>query len=123
MDAHPEDDVEFSTYHPHCIAGTWGQKKPGVTLVEGQILFEKVTVDVFDSPRAPELLGWDRYIVYGVVTEICVRHAAIGLLKAGKKVELVSDAVKQLSDADAARFVADFENSGGTLTSVDAVCV
>lgn len=123
MDAHPENDVEFKLYPSHCVAGTWGQKKPAETLFPGQILLEKVTVDVFESPRVAELLGWDRYVVYGVVTEICVRHAAMGLLKAGKRVEMVSDAVCHLSEANAAAFRGEFQALGGALTSVDAVCV
>jgi nicotinamidase/pyrazinamidase len=123
MDAHPEDDPEFHAYPAHCVAGTWGQRKPAEALVEGQILFEKVTVDVFENPRVSELLEWDRYVVYGVVTEICVRHASLGLLKAGKSVELVTDAIRSLSDANASAFLQEFSKLGGTLTLADAVCV
>ena len=123
MDAHAEDDAEFRAYPAHCVAGTWGQKKPAETLVEGQILFEKVTVDAFESPRASELLAWDRYVVYGVAAEICVRHVAMGLLKAGKRVELVQDAIRHLNAANAAAFLEEFLARGGTLTSTAAVCV
>ena len=45
----------------------------------------------------------DRYVVYGVVTEICVKLAAFGLLKTGKRVEIVTDAIRSLNDAKTAR--------------------
>jgi nicotinamidase/pyrazinamidase len=34
-DAHTEDDPEFSVWPPHCIAGTWGQRKAEAKLVYG----------------------------------------------------------------------------------------
>ena len=43
-----------------------------------------------------ERFAAERYVVYGVVTEICVKLAAFGLLKTGKRVELVTDAVRSL---------------------------
>jgi nicotinamidase/pyrazinamidase len=121
MDAHEENDPEFRDWPPHCVAGTLGQQKPAELLLERravvpwragefsiegarQIVVEKQTLDVFENPNLPrllELLGADRYVVYGVVTEHCVRCAAMGLLGAGKRVELVTDAVQSL-DADAA---------------------
>jgi nicotinamidase/pyrazinamidase len=60
-------------------------------------------------------------VVYGVVTEICVRHAALGLLRAGCKVELVSDAVRALSDAARDEFLRELTAAGGTMTSIAAV--
>ena len=32
-DAHSEDDSEFKAWPPHCVAGTAGQQKAGVTLL------------------------------------------------------------------------------------------
>ena len=60
-------------------------------------------------------LSAERYVVYGVVTEICVMHAALGLLKTGKRVGIVSDAVKALNEAAAREFFGDFQASGGYL--------
>jgi len=54
----------------------------------------------------------------GVVTEICVRNAALGLLKAGRNVTLVTDAVRSLDDAKCTRFYQEFEAAGGKLTTV-----
>src|SRR5207249_1017856 len=117
MDAHTENDPEFKLWPHHCVAGTAGQQKPARTLLEKrlsvpnapcelaldgvqQILLEKQTLDCFSNVNLPALLdrlGADRYVVYGVVTEICVKLAAFGLLKTGRRVELVTDALRCLS--------------------------
>ena len=138
VDAHAEDDPEFQTWPPHCVAGTTGQQKPAATLLEKrivipnvptdlaldgvqQVLLEKQTLDCFSDVNLPvllESLRAERYVVYGVVTEICVRYAAWGLLKTGKRVELVTDAVRGLSDAASTEMTAAFLAAGGVLTTV-----
>jgi nicotinamidase/pyrazinamidase len=135
MDAHAEDDPEFRDWPAHCVAGTAGQAKPASTLLEKrvkvantaglpatdgaqQILIEKQALDCFTNVNLPELLGRlaaDRYVVYGVVTEICVKYAAMGLLKTGARVELVTDAVRSLNDGDRDQFLAEFTAAGGVL--------
>jgi len=52
------------------------------------------------------------------VTEICVKLAAWGLLKTGKRVELVTDAVRSLNVAAAAAMTDAFLEAGGILTTV-----
>ena len=47
-------------------------------------------------------------LVYGVVTEICVRHALKGLLATGKPVTLLADATKELDPAAARQTLAEF---------------
>jgi nicotinamidase/pyrazinamidase len=136
MDAHSEDDPEFQIYPHHCVVGTVGQQKPSVTLLEKravipasvngaqQLILEKQKLDCFSNPWVAPLLaelGAERYVVYGVVTEICVRYAAFGLLKTGKRVEIVTDAVKALDDGAAGRMFAVFAAAGGGLTTVGAV--
>ncbi len=120
MDAHMENDPEFKAWKPHCVVGTVGQQKPSVTLVgEGQIFLEKQSVDCFTVPTLPALLenlNADHYIVYGVVTEICVRHAVLGLLKTGKQVTVVTDAVKSLSDKASSSMLTEFAALGGHFT-------
>jgi nicotinamidase/pyrazinamidase len=132
MDAHTENDPEFKIYPPHCIVGTLGQHKPAITLLDSratipaatestrQFILEKQKFDCFSSPFLEPLLAQlkaDRYVVYGVVTEICVRYAAFGLLKTGKPVEIVTDAVKALDQQKAQEMFADFEAKGGRLTT------
>lgn len=137
MDAHTEDDPEFRAWPPHCVAGTTGQQKPAATLLEKrvtipntpglpefdaaqQFLLEKQSLDCFTSVNLAALLkrlAGERYVVYGVVTEICVKFAAMGLLKTGARVELVTDAVRSLNDADRGKFLAEFQAAGGVLTT------
>ncbi|BDC51216.1 isochorismatase [Bryobacterales bacterium F-183] len=120
MDAHPENDIEFATWPPHCIAGTLGQRKPAETLCANQIIFEKVTTDAFLNPAIHSLLrelAAEKFVVYGVVTEVCVRHAALGLLKTGAKVELATNAIRHLTDIARDQFYAEFRAAGGVLIS------
>jgi nicotinamidase/pyrazinamidase len=134
-DAHTEDDPEFKLWPHHCVAGTVGQQKPASTLLEKrvvipnapwdlkiegarQIILEKQTLDCFSNVNLPAILdqlGADRYVVYGVVTEICVKFAAFGLLKTGKRVELVTDAIRSLDEAASAKVLAEFTAAGGVL--------
>jgi nicotinamidase/pyrazinamidase len=122
VDAHTENDPEFRTWPPHCVVGTVGQLKPQATIVAGQRVFEKITNDAFASPKFAPLLDElraERYVVYGVVTEICVRCAAFGLLRrGGARVELVTDAVRSLNAAESDAMLADFAAQGGVLTTV-----
>ena len=141
-DAHAEDDPEFSVWPPHCVAGTWGQRKAEAALIEGrivipnracdmalegapQIVVEKQTVDVFlaaNLGRIVELLNADRYVVYGVVTEICVLNAVRGLLKTGRPVTLVTDAVEALTAEASVRALEEVRASGGRLATVSEIC-
>ncbi|HTA71285.1 MAG TPA: isochorismatase family protein [Bryobacteraceae bacterium] len=136
MDAHSEDDPEFHLYPHHCVVCTTGQQKPSVTLREKraviparldglqQLIVEKQKLDCFTNPNLMPLLAElnaDRYVVYGVVTEICVRLAAFGLLKTGKRVDLVTDAVKALDELAAKKMFDEFTASGGRLTVSDAI--
>lgn len=137
MDAHAEDDPEFQEWPPHCVAGTVGQQKPASTLLdkplvlpstkvdfklEGveQIVLEKQTLDCFSNQNMEALLNRlnaDCFVVYGVVAEICVRFAAFGLLKTGRRVEIVTDAIQGLKKEDADRTLAEFTGAGGCLTT------
>ena len=115
VDAHAENDPEFKLYPPHCVAGTLGQHKPASTLV-GQFLLEKQALDCFTNPALDvKLREWnaDRYVVYGVVTEICVRFAAFGLLRYGKPVSVVANAVRALDEAAAETMFVEFRRLGG----------
>lgn len=124
-DAHSEDDPEFRTWPPHCVAGTVGQGKAAETLVgAGQTIVEKQKLDVFSNPEfAPllERLGADRYVVYGVATDYCVRCALSGLLATGKPVTLVTDAIAAVNAADGQRAIEEFVARGGMLATVGEV--
>ena len=141
-DAHAEDDPEFTSWPPHCIAGTLGQQKPAATLLEKrvvapnragaisldgaqQIVVEKQTIDVFAARQIRpvlESLHAARFVVYGVVTEICVASAVLGLLDWKKPVVVVEDAIRGLQAADAARTLDAIRGAGGTVSTVAEVC-
>lgn len=136
VDAHAENDPEFRQWPPHCVAGTTGQQKPAATLLEKrvlvpspkaefslngaqQIILEKQTTDAFTNANIAELLDRldaGRYVVYGVVTEICVRNAVRGLLQTGRRIEILADAIQHLNEKEAARFLAEFVAGGGFLS-------
>jgi nicotinamidase/pyrazinamidase len=133
---HTPDDPEFKTFPPHCIQGTPGSAYVPEALAEKvftipndpaaalpsdltqyqQIHLEKQTLDIFATRHAEELLkrlGADKeFVVFGVVTEYCVRLAAKGLLERGRRVSVVKDAIETLKAEDGARTVAELQALG-----------
>jgi nicotinamidase/pyrazinamidase len=146
--AHSENDAEFQTFPPHCIKGTPGAEVipegmaprhftvtndpaaplPPSVLDSLQIVIEKQMLDVFSNPRTPllvDLLGPDAaFVVFGVVTEYCVRCASDGLLERGRKVYVVRDAIETL-DANLGRATLDHLVSRGAhiITTAEAVAL
>jgi nicotinamidase/pyrazinamidase len=141
-DAHSEDDPEFQEWPPHCVAETAGQQKAAATLldrrivvpsragnyaIEGaqQIILEKQTLDCFSNPNLRPLLEYfkaDRYVVYGVAAEYSVSRAAYGLLKTGKQIDIVTDAIKSMQCENGGRALDGFAARGIRLTTISAVC-
>ncbi len=145
-DAHAENDPEFKLWRPHCIAGTAGQQKAATTLLgqrlvlnstagsldqfrseiakAPQIIIEKQELDCFSNPNLRpllDLIAADRYVVYGVVTEHCVRRAAFGLLDTGARVEVISDAIQSLNASEEKQVLDRFLARGGQLTTHAAI--
>jgi nicotinamidase/pyrazinamidase len=140
---HTKDDPEFKTFPPHCIQGTTGSavvpealtekivtipNDPKATLPRDlslyqQIHLEKQTLDVFESRHAAELvkrLGDDKeFIVFGVVTEYCVRLAVKGLLERGRRVSVVQDAIETLKAEDGERTLAELQALGAKFITTD----
>jgi nicotinamidase/pyrazinamidase len=76
--------------------------REGSPAIEGaaQIVVEKQTVDAFQTRTLTRIirdLDPDEFVVFGVVTEICVLHAVRGLLQFGKPVTVVTDAIQSLT--------------------------
>lgn len=119
MCAHPEDSAEFKVWPPHCVVGTFGQRKPAETLLADsskQIIVEKDDLDLFSNPTVLPLLdklGIDECFVYGVFTEYCVKCAVMGLLKSGRRVSLVRRATAHLNEAAGEQVIREFEAAGG----------
>lgn len=140
---HAQNDPEFSAFPPHCIKGTPGSAYVPEALAEKvltvpneptavlpkdlsqyqQILLEKQTLDIFQSRHAEELVNRlpreAEFVVFGVVTEYCVRLAAKGLLERGRRVSVVEDAIKTLKAEDGERTVAELRILGAKFTSTD----
>ena len=99
----------------------------GLGQIEGarQVVVEKQTVDVFRSVnlgRVLEVVGGERYVVYGVVTEICVLYAVRGLLETGRPVIVVSDAIECLKPADGQKALAEMCAGGAMVAPADEIC-
>jgi nicotinamidase/pyrazinamidase len=140
---HTKDDLEFKTFPPHCIKGTPGSAYVPEALTEKvvtipndptaklpsdlsqyqQIHLEKQALDIFESRHADELvkqLGDDaEFIVFGVVTEYCVRFAAQGLLERGHRVSVVQDAIETLKAEDGDRTVEELQALGAKFITTD----
>lgn len=142
-DAHTPDDPEFKTFPPHCVKGTRGAD----IIAEGlavkrltvlnddsfalpknldeyqQLILEKQTLDVFQNPKASELverLGPNtEYLVFGVVTEYCVNCAVNGLLQRNKKVAIVQDAIETIKSEEGDRTLRELQSRGARLISTD----
>jgi nicotinamidase/pyrazinamidase len=144
MDAHTENDQEFTVWKPHCVAGTAGQAKLAGTLVDQryvlstrpgsldirlahaapQIVVEKQTVDVFTNPNLMSLLkeiGPSRFVVYGLVTEVCVLYIARRLLQEGYEAELVTDAIRPFSNDAGERAVRELAGRGTKLITTNGI--
>ena len=140
---HAKDDPEFKIFPPHCIKGTPGSAYVPEALTEKvvtipndakaklpsdlsqyqQIHLEKQTLNIFESRHADELvkrLGDDtEFVVFGVVTEYCVRFAAKGLLERGHQVSVVKDAIETLKAEDGERTVAELQALGAKFITTD----
>jgi nicotinamidase/pyrazinamidase len=138
---HIADDPEFQTFPPHCVKGTPGAEfvpealskdyvrvsnEPGSSLPDNflrhqQIILEKQTLDVFESRHANALLEClDRnaeFIVFGVVTEYCVRFAAKGLLERKRRVSVVRDAIETLDPEVGERTISELTRLGANFVS------
>lgn len=140
---HTKDDPEFATFPPHCVKGTPGANlvpealttqvvtvpnEPTATLPRDlsryqQILLEKQTLNIFESRHADELVNQFgsevEFVVFGVVTEYCVRFAAKGLLERGRRVAVVQDAIETLNFEDGKRTNLELRALGATFITTE----
>jgi nicotinamidase/pyrazinamidase len=139
---HTPDDPEFQQFPPHCVKGTPGsefvaealtndvvrvpnQEKawPGKVHHHKQVLFEKQTLDIFQSRHAHKVIEDlppdTEFLVFGVVTEYCVRLAAKGLLERGRSVSVIRDAIETLNPVEGDRTLKELQNLGATLITTD----
>jgi nicotinamidase/pyrazinamidase len=142
---HTPDDPEFQRFPPHCVRGTLGAEIIPETIARQflilpnrreasvpsdlspyqQVILEKQTLDVFDNPhtetvieRLKQFTDADaEFVVFGVVTEYCVRCVAKGLLERSRRVSLVEDAIKSLKAEDGKSALAELKSLGARMIS------
>jgi nicotinamidase/pyrazinamidase len=142
---HAPDDPEFQRFPPHCVRGTSGAEMIPETVAETflilpnrreatvprdlspyqQVILEKQTLDVFDNPltdivleRLKQFTDADaEFIIFGVVTEYCVRCVTKGLLERGRRVALVEDAIKTLKTEDGESALAEMKSLGARMVT------
>jgi len=143
-DAHAPNDPEFKTWHPHCVSGTRGQRRLKETSLPGavripmssgpfltprqwppQIIIEK---DVYETAANPnfdtilEALGPRRYVVFGVATEYCVRADVLALRERNKRVDLVVDAIKAITEEGGREALEEMANAGAKFVMTNDIC-
>lgn len=93
-----------------------------------QVTLEKNTLDVFDNPKTDELLsrlGSDgsvaksesHFVVFGVATEYCVRCTTEGLMNRGRRVAIVTDAVRAIDAEQGEQVLENWRARGAELIS------
>jgi nicotinamidase/pyrazinamidase len=139
---HTPDDPEFQQFPPHCVKGTPGaefvaealtddvvrvpnhdESWPGKVHHRKQVLFEKQTLDIFQSRHAHRVVADlprdAEFMVFGVVTEYCVRFAAKGLLERGRSVSVIRDAIETLNPQEGERALAELQRLGAELITTE----
>jgi nicotinamidase/pyrazinamidase len=151
-DNHDSADAEISeapdwktTFPPHCMHGTAGQRKIAQTALvdplviepepedaealgrrirahRGDFLLNKHTLDVFSNANVSTLLATlapQAIVVYGVATDFCDRYTVEGLLRNSPATELflVTDAIRAIYPEEGARLVAQWKELGVRLVT------
>ena len=135
------DTPDFrTTFPPHCMRGTPGQRKIPETALrdplviepeaqepsviearvaghKGDVLLHKHWFDVFTNANiGPVLdaLAPERVVLYGVALDVCDKYAIEGLLqhRPDLQLSLVTDAVRAIHPEDGARLLAEWEGRG-----------
>ena len=138
-----------STFPPHCMRGTAGQKKIPETALrdplvieparvdrpvladrlrahKGDILFHKHRFDVFTIENVPavlDVLNPDDIVLYGVATDVCDKAAVEGLLERRPHTRLfvVTDAVRGIDKDVSDQLLKDWGDEGVRLVKTKEV--
>jgi nicotinamidase-related amidase len=147
-DAHPPDDPSFADWPPHCVVGTAGQLRiPETRLASAsvisnrqgafeppqewpdQFIIEKTEYDVSTNPNFDNILaalssslGPVRFVVFGVATEYCVRAAVLALRQHHFPVDLVVDAIKEITAEGGHRAMDEMAGAGVRLVTTAEIC-
>jgi len=152
VSTHPEisDRPDWkSTFPPHCMRGTPGQKKiPETALAnplviepapadakaiaervrahKGDVLFHKHRFDVFSNANVDtvlDVLAPDDIVLYGVATDVCDKAAIEGLLERRPHTRLfvVTDAVKGIDKDVSEQLLKEWGEEGVRLVNTKEV--
>lgn len=140
VDAHAEKDAEFAQYPPHCLRGTKGQEKVAETRSGREVFVASAASDALPDPRREHVVlekqvfpvfgnanaervfaktGADTFYVFGVVTEVCVKAAVLGLLERGYRVKVVTDAIWPIEPKNGEAAKRDMVAKGAELVTTD----
>jgi len=144
---HPEisDQPDWkTTFPPHCLRGTPGQRKIPETALRdplviepdlqdakaprGDILFHKHRFDVFTNPNVLpvlDVLDPQDIVLYGVALDVCVRYAIEGLLEHRPHIRVfaVADAMKPIDRDVAEHLLREWGDEGVRLVKTSEVVV
>ncbi len=145
-DAHQPDDSSFAQWPPHCVVGTPGQRRipetqfPEETVIPNRpgaftpprewvgqfvIEIEKTDYSVAGNPNFDAIiaaLGPCHFVVFGVATEYCVRDSALALRALNLPVDLVTDAVKPITEEGGRKAIEEMVAAGVRLVKTEDVC-
>jgi nicotinamidase/pyrazinamidase len=139
-----------TTFPPHCMRGTPGQRKFAATALRNPLVLEPVPLDATDvtaavrahhgdillnkpgtdvfrwNPNAATVLAAlapDRIIIYGVATDYCTRAAVEGLarLRPGAQLVIVNDAIRGIDDDASRALVREWQHAGHTVITTAEV--
>ena len=146
-DNHEATDAEISetpdwvtTFPPHCMRGTPGQRKIAETALRdplvlapeledpgalthrilahrGDFLLTKHTLDVFSNANTTTLLRAlepEAIVIYGVATDFCDKYTVEGLLRHRPQADLflVTDAIRPIHPESAERLLESWRDRG-----------
>ena len=139
IDAHTVDDPEFNLFPAHCIKDSPGNQKIEASTCSNnitienreqeitesimdheQIIVESQTFDIFESVNTDKIvkkLDAQNFVVFGVVTDCCVKAAVLGLLKRGYNVSLVTDATKSITKEGNEKSLNEMKDAGAVFTT------
>lgn len=127
----------------HCVDHTPGQRKMPFTLLPrrlllhgdntfdvplepfrryNQLIFTKRSLDFLSNPKADRLINEidvQCFVLFGVVTEHCVKAAVLGLMARGRHVAVVTDACGHWSRLDAELALRQMEAKGAQLLTAE----
>lgn len=145
--AHQPGDAEFEMFPPHCLEGAPGaervltdlpslprqeiaveaaadaetQLEVGKHYVVKKKVFDMFSSQWLDGLRQRGAFRGERCVVFGVATDYCVRACALGLVEAGARVQVVTDAIRGVATETTEQAFDEMRAAGIEFTTTDEV--